>query len=83
MICRYQFESRSLCPADNSPDVYQVEVTSSEMIRCETLIALADLWSGVPIFQEELTKKLAAELRCPVVTTGTHCNGLVTVRVEC
>ena len=82
MVCRYTFKIRAVCPADGSADVYQVTVTSAEIIRCEKLIAIAAGYAGMAIYQEVLTNELASALKCSVRTTGYHCDEEVFVEVE-
>jgi hypothetical protein len=83
MIIMHRFQLDCICPENGMVDRYEVEVHTDRKILCEDLLAIAKQCRGQKIYQEDLTSGLAQRLKCKVVTTGSHCNGLVTTRVEC
>lgn len=69
------------CPMNGLQDVYQATFRLSKLVPVENILAHATTLTGVKIFQEELTQKLAAAFRCEVETLGTHSG--VTTRCIC
>jgi NADPH-dependent 7-cyano-7-deazaguanine reductase QueF len=59
----------STCPVDGLPDVYQVTVRASRVIKVETILEMAASFANKKIYQEEMTFELARGLAA-VVTTG-------------
>lgn len=83
MVCVHRFLMDSLCPENGMADRYEVEMHTDRLILCESLLEKASEYRNKAMHQEKLTAELADHFRCKVVTTGQHCNGLVTTRVEC
>jgi hypothetical protein len=59
------------CP-HGCPDVYEAEFHTTKLIRVEDIQAAIDRLTSGPLYQEELTKLLAIETECRVVTRGMH-----------
>jgi|APGre2960657404_1045060.scaffolds.fasta_scaffold48272_5 hypothetical protein len=67
------------CPL-GCADIYEVEFhVANKTIPVETIQAEIDKATQSPIYQEDLTSRLASALRCTVVTRGTHSR----FRTEC
>jgi GTP cyclohydrolase I len=68
------------CPVDESVlDVYEVEVVVEDsVLPVERVIEAVRVATAEPIFQEDLTERLAAALDASVRTTGYH-SGVRTV----
>jgi hypothetical protein len=59
------------CPVDGALDAYDVTVTAARLVRVEDILgAISELPEAT--FQEDLTQRLAAALRCRVRTVGHH-----------
>jgi hypothetical protein len=72
MIVTHRLEIRATCPVDQSPDVYQATITTRRLIPVESILAQIDTLTAEPIFQEELTLRLAAAIGAEVRTLGQH-----------
>ena len=68
----YRTTFAATCPVDGSDDVYRVRVRSDWMIPVEEIVAALGELRGKPIYQEELTQRLADELGAEVATRGAH-----------
>ena len=62
------------CPVDESPDVYEVVVRATRLVKVEDILAAVALHTQAPVFQEMLTVALHRELACEVETRGWHSN---------
>lgn len=79
MLNRYELEVRTACPVvDGELDIYQVTITSSDIVPVENIIAFFGGYARKKIFQEELTRRAATALGVHVETVGLHSG--VTVR---
>lgn len=68
----YELTIHAKCPVDGSDDIYQMTVTTSEIIPVELILDIVKECSALPIFQESLTESLAAKLQTTVKTVGYH-----------
>lgn len=82
-IVTHTFTIQSRCPVDTSVvDVYEVVVKTSRTIEVHEMAKAArEIAQREPIFQEDLTMRLAMEFECEVTTTGMHKD--IVTRVEC
>lgn len=72
----------AICPADGSTDIYELEVVSDHLIPVESILAVIQLATRKPHYQEQITSELAARLEGAAVTTrGVHSG--VRTEVEC
>ena len=72
MRCEYQLTVVAKCPIDNARDSYQVTIRTSRIVKVEDILAAAKELAETPLFQEELTSKLASKLAVEVETVGWH-----------
>lgn len=73
----YSLRAVALCPNDGAAITYKITVASDTMLPVEDIIAaVEDLPS--PIYQEDLTAKLAIALQRPVRVEASHQGVLVT-----
>lgn len=85
MIATHNFTLTATCPVDGSRDVYEVSVKVGYLVKCEDIVAAAETISKEsPVFQEELTEKLARKIPHSTVTTSGHhrCGVFLTVICE-
>jgi len=69
----YRLKIKAICPVDvNIVDEYETVVSTREVISVETILEHVTNLTQAPIFQEHLTRQLAASLRATVETTGVH-----------
>lgn len=61
------------CP-HGCPDVYEAEFTAAgeAVVRVEDIQAAIDRLTAEPVYQEDLTRRLAAATGCRVRTVGSH-----------
>jgi len=59
------------CP-HGCPDVYEATFEVGRLIPVEVIQAAIDCYTMGPVYQEDLTRKLAECLRCKVTLKGTH-----------
>lgn len=59
------------CPANGAPDTYSVTVETRRMVAVEDIIAALSALPK-PLYQEEITERLAAAINCTVTTIGHH-----------
>lgn len=69
------------CPVDDQADVYRVTVETDRVLPVETILEGVAALTRQPLFQEELTERLAELLGAVVTTKGTH-TGVRTVVVH-
>lgn len=72
MISQYEFSLKAWCPVDSGSDHYAVIVRSRSTVSVETMVATAKRFATEPLFQEELTEKIARQLCAEVTTIGYH-----------
>jgi len=77
MRVTYSLQVCATCPVDNLADLYDVEITSSEVITVEAILDAVETINKKD-FQENITVALARELPALVKTTGWH-SGVKTV----
>jgi hypothetical protein len=71
MNVRHELAMQGKCPVDDTLDNYTVTVEAERIVKVEDILAaVASL--PQPLFQEEITKRLAGELGCTVTTVGYH-----------
>ena len=80
MKVTHEIEVRGLCPVDLSFDVYQVKISSMKIVKVEEIISVVNALKW-PLYQEEMTQKLAEELQCSVCSVGYHSGVKTTVEV--
>lgn len=80
MLVEHTLTAVSRCPVDDAVDVYEVIVRTGRLVKVEDILAAVKDCTGEPVFQEALTERLAAVLRCEVETRGWH-KGVRTVVV--
>jgi hypothetical protein len=68
----YTLTIKTKCPVDGSDDVYECLVESKDVVPVEKILELVEINTKAPVFQEHLTMRLAATLKCKVTTTGIH-----------
>jgi GTP cyclohydrolase I len=78
-VTRHELEIRATCPVDGSEDVYECVVETARIVPVETILDEVKIATKHPLYQEELTRKLADALCTKVTTVGTHSN----VRTTC
>lgn len=59
------------CP-HGCPDVYEAVFETSRLIPVEVIQAAIDCYTHGPVYQEDLTRKLADCLVCKVTLKGSH-----------
>lgn len=59
------------CPHGSS-DVYDAVFETNRLIPVEVIQAAITCFTIAPVYQEDLTKKLADSLQCRVTLTGVH-----------
>jgi len=72
MLVKYTLTLKSLCPVDQMPDVYDVELTSDTTVLVEHIKDVVDSFSSMSATQEEIAVLLARELCCKVLLIGYH-----------
>lgn len=78
MIVKHRLHIRGRCPVDGKRDKYRVTVKVARVLKVEDILAaVAELTAG-PVFQEDLTVRLAQKLAAAVKTVGRH-SGVKTV----
>jgi len=67
------------CP-HGCPDVYEAEFTvdGTAVVTVESIQSHIDRLTAEPVYQEDLTRKLAAATGCRVRTVGSHGRFLTT-----
>ena len=79
MRITYHYQLHAQCPVDNTTiDVYEFTIESAVMIKVETIIECFVYAAGGPIFQEELTDRVARKLGAKVTSVGWH-SGVKTI----
>ena len=59
------------CPVDDAIDTYAIRIKARRVVKVEDILAaISEL--PQPLFQEEITRRLAARLGCRVTTIGFH-----------
>lgn len=72
MINRYELEITCVCPVDDRPDVYEMQVVSRRVIPVEEIMkAVADAKSD-KLYQEDLCQKLHRRINACVTLIGWH-----------
>lgn len=74
MIVLHQFPIVSKCPVDDRQDVYECTVESDRVIKVEDILAAVARHTKAPMFQEDITERMAEDLGCKVTTSGLHSN---------
>lgn len=68
------------CP-HGCPDVYEAVFEVERLIPVEVIQAAIACYTLSPVYQEDLTRKLADCLRCRVTLKGSH-GGFITTTTE-
>lgn len=68
------------CP-HGCPDVYEATFETGRLIPVEVIQAAIACYTHGPVYQEDLTRKLADCLRCRVTLVGSH-QAFKTVTIE-
>ena len=68
------------CP-HGCPDVYEATFEVERLIPVEVIKAAIDCYTLAPVYQEDLTRKLAECLQCRVTLKGDH-GGFASTTVE-
>lgn len=69
----YSLNIHARCPADGTLDLYDLVVEGPEMLAVETLLEIVRELTDEPIYQEDLTERLAERLAGWKVTLrGDH-----------
>jgi hypothetical protein len=77
MIAKHTFRIQAKCPVNGDVDTYECEVSVTELIQCEKLLADAAEYAQQTLFQEQLTAELSRRWNATVKTVGTHVGGRV------
>jgi len=72
MRVTHRLQVRALCPVDGKQDVYDCRIVTSRTILVEDILKATDAVRTEKILQEDLCERLAGELGCEVILTGTH-----------
>lgn len=79
MIVKHSLMVAATCPVDASVlDIYEVDVETDRVLPVEDILEARDRLTLEPIYQEDLTVRLAAALGARVTTRGIH-SGVATV----
>jgi hypothetical protein len=72
VIAKHTFKMTALCP-HGGRDFYTAEVEVGRLVEVEKIVRIAAGYSDVPLYQEQLTERLASEIGgCKVTLTGLH-----------
>lgn len=75
----YEFEIRAVCPIHSELiDVYQVSISTDDILPVEQIVEFVKRYKGKQIFQEALTLEIATGLGVHVKTVGIHSGVKVT-----
>lgn len=78
-VNKYELELRAICPVhENLIDVYELTITTSDLIEVEKIIEFVSKYKTQQIFQEKLTSEIAVGLGAHVKTVGIHAGVKVT-----
>ncbi len=80
MLTEHRFTIEAKCPKDVTTDTYNTYVRSDAVIPVEDIIAAVKVITKEPIFQEDITSRLARHLGCEVETHGIHSGVYTTCR---
>jgi len=70
MNVRYELTMACQCPVDDAQDIYAVTIEATKMIKVEDILAMVKALP--PMFQEDITKRLAKAFDCRATTVGLH-----------
>jgi hypothetical protein len=70
------------CPL-GCPDVYEATFTTTRLIPVEVIQAAITCFTSGPVYQEDLTSKLAECLRCKVTLKGSHSKFVSVTECDC
>lgn len=80
MLVTHRLTVTTSCPSGGR-DVYEVTVETDALLRVEAILDYIDTLTSEPLYQEDLTEALAAELGAKVTTVGRHLNVVETTVV--
>lgn len=63
MNVQHRFRLHGTCPVDGATDRYVVTVLADRVVTVELILAVALAATVKPIFQEDLTRRIAERLR--------------------
>ena len=72
MKVKHTLEIKARCPVNDGQDTYRLTVTVDRLVKVEDILEAVRKLTAEPIFQEDLTRRLASELAASVHTTGRH-----------
>jgi hypothetical protein len=68
----HRLEVVATCPSDGKGDRYDCQIEADRIIKVEDIMALAQKYESMTIYQEDIAVEMASELRARVKLTGTH-----------
>jgi hypothetical protein len=72
MDITYKFMAVAKCPRADMLDFYECQLTTDEMVECETIAKTVLELSGEILFQEELAERLSKVFLVSVEVKGVH-----------